>query len=158
LLDHLQRGYARLAGLEILVLDEADRMLDMGFLPDIRRVLKQLPEKRQTLFFSATLPPPIVALSREMLKNPAMISAERKAAPAVGITQSVFPVAQELKTALLLALLQRGQITNAIVFTRTKHRANRLFEQIERKKVRAARIHGNRSQGQRTEALAGFKS
>ena len=158
LLDHFQRDYARLAGLEILVLDEADRMLDMGFLPDIRRVLKHLPTKRQTLFFSATLPPPIVDLSREMLKNPVMISVERKAAPAIGITQSVFPVAQELKTALLQALLDRGEITNAIVFTRTKHRANRLYEQLERKRVRAARIHGNRSQGQRTEALAGFKS
>ena len=158
LLDHLQRGYARLAGLEVLVLDEADRMLDMGFLPDIRRILKQLPTRRQTLFFSATLPPPIVALSGEMLKHPAMISVERKAAPPTGITQSVFPVAQELKSSLLLALLQRGEVTNAIIFTRTKHRANRLYEQLERRRVRVARIHGNRSQGQRTEALAGFKS
>jgi ATP-dependent RNA helicase RhlE len=158
LLDHFQYGYAKLDGLEILVLDEADRMLDMGFLPDIRRVLKHLPVKRQTLFFSATLPPPIVELSREMLKNPAMISIERKAAPATGITQSVFPVAQELKMPLLEALLERGEIRSAIVFTRTKHRANRVFEQLERKKVNVARIHGNRSQMQRTEALAGFKS
>src|SRR5512142_1691946 len=96
LLDHFQRPYAKLAGLEVLVLDEADRMLDMGFLPDIRRVLKHLPAKRQTLFFSATMPPAIVDLSKEMLKNPAMISIERKAAPATGITQSVFPVSQEL--------------------------------------------------------------
>jgi ATP-dependent RNA helicase RhlE len=158
LLDHFQYGYAKLDGLEILVLDEADRMLDMGFLPDIRRVLKHLPVKRQTLFFSATLPPPIVELSREMLKNPAMISIERKAAPATGITQSVFPVSQELKMPLLEALLERGEIRSAIVFTRTKHRANRVFEQLERKKVNVARIHGNRSQMQRTEALAGFKS
>jgi ATP-dependent RNA helicase RhlE len=158
LLDHFQYGYAKLDGLEILVLDEADRMLDMGFLPDIRRVLKHLPAKRQTLFFSATLPPPIVELSREMLKNPAMISIERKAAPATGITQSVFPVSQELKMPLLEALLERGEIRSAIVFTRTKHRANRVFEQLERKKVNVARIHGNRSQMQRTEALAGFKS
>jgi len=158
LLDHLQRSYARLTGLEILVLDEADRMLDMGFLPDIKRILKQLPSRRQTLFFSATLPAPIVALSREMLKNPAMISVERKAAPAVGITQTVFPVAQELKSVLLQALLDRGEIDNAIVFTRTKHRANRLYEQLERKKLRVARIHGNRSQPQRREALEGFKS
>src|SRR5688572_23677893 len=107
LLDHFTRPYARLDGLEILVLDEADRMLDMGFLPDIRRVLKHLPTKRQTLFFSATMPGPIVELSREMLKNPVMISIERKAAPAVGITQSVFPVAQELKMALLETLIQR---------------------------------------------------
>ncbi|HEY6843483.1 MAG TPA: DEAD/DEAH box helicase [Thermoanaerobaculia bacterium] len=158
LLDHLQRSYAHLSGLEVLVLDEADRMLDMGFLPDIKRILKRLPVKRQTLFFSATLPPPIVALSREMLKDPAMISVERKAAPATGITQTVFPVVQELKSPLLQALLARGEINNAIVFTRTKHRANRLYEQLERKKVRVARIHGNRSQSQRKEALDGFKS
>jgi ATP-dependent RNA helicase RhlE len=158
LLDHFQRPYARLDGLEILVLDEADRMLDMGFLPDIRRVLKHVPSKRQTLFFSATMPAPIVELSREMLKNPVMISIERKAAPAVGITQSVFPVAQELKLSLLDTLIKRGEIQNAIVFTRTKHRANRVFEQLEKRHISAARIHGNRSQLQRTEALAGFKA
>jgi ATP-dependent RNA helicase RhlE len=158
LLDHFQHPYAKLAGLEILVLDEADRMLDMGFLPDIRRVLQHLPSKRQTLFFSATMPPPIVQLSREMLKNPVMISIERKAEPAAGITQSVFPVSQDLKLPLLDALLSRGEIRSAIVFTRTKHRANRVYEQLERRRVSVARIHGNRSQLQRTEALTGFKS
>src|SRR5438309_6039455 len=158
LLDHFQHGYAKLEGLEILVLDEADRMLDMGFLPDIRRVLRHLPPKLQTLVFSATLPQPIVELSKEMLKNPATIAIERKSAPATGITQSVFPVSQDLKLPLLETLLKRREIQNAIVFTRTKHRANRVFEQLERHKVRVARIHGNRSQAQRTDALAGFKN
>ncbi|MER3556195.1 MAG: RNA helicase, partial [Meiothermus sp.] len=157
LLDHFQHPYARLAGLEVLVLDEADRMLDMGFLPDIRRVLRHIPKPKQTLFFSATMPEPIAELAKELLSNPVTINTERKAAPAKGITQAVYPVPQELKSALLLALLDR-QLGNVIVFTRTKHRANRLAEFLEKNGVNAARIHGNRSQSQRTEALAGFKS
>jgi ATP-dependent RNA helicase RhlE len=158
LLDHFRMQYARLAGLEYLVLDEADRMLDMGFLPDIRRVLRHLPAKRQTLFFSATIPPPIAALSREMLHNPATINIERRSAPATGITQAVYPVPQHLKPALLLALLKRNDMQDALVFTRTKHRANRLAQHLVTAGVKAERIHGNRSQPQRTEALAGFKS
>jgi ATP-dependent RNA helicase RhlE len=158
LLDHLRQPYAKLDRIEHLVLDEADRMLDMGFLPDIRRVLKYLPTKRQTLFFSATMPPPILTLTREMLRDPATINLQRQAAPAVGITQAVYPVAQELKSALLLMLLERNLINEALVFTRTKHRANRLWEFLTKRGIGAARIHGNRSQPQRTEALAGFKS
>lgn len=158
LLDHLKHSYASLAHIEHLVLDEADRMLDMGFLPDIRRILKQLPTKRQTLFFSATMPGPIGQLAHEMLRSPATINLERKAAPAVGITQAVYPVSQELKSSLLLQLLVRGEMQEVLVFTRTKHRADRLQKFLTRHDISAERIHGNRSQPQRTEALAGFKS
>jgi ATP-dependent RNA helicase RhlE len=157
LLDHFTKPYAKLPGIEFLVLDEADRMLDMGFLPDIRRVLRHIPTKRQTLFFSATMPAPIGQLASEMLKHPVSINLQRQSAPAVGITQAVYPVPQELKSELLLALLKRGILQEALVFTRTKHRANRLADQLVREKVNAARIHGNRTQAQRTEALAGFK-
>jgi ATP-dependent RNA helicase RhlE len=158
LLDHFKQPYAKLGGLEVLVLDEADRMLDMGFLPDIRRVLKHLPTRRQTLFFSATMPGPIQGLSRELLRDPASINLERKAAPAVGIRQALYPVREELKPALLVELMRRGDIGNVIVFTRTKHRANRLAEHLAREGVPNAKIHGNRSQAQRTEALEGFKT
>ena len=158
LLDHFKQPYAKLSGLEVLVLDEADRMLDMGFLPDIKRVLKHLPSKRQTLFFSATMPGPIQALTRELLHNPATINLERKAAPAVGIRQALYPVREELKPALFVELLRRGDIGNVIVFTRTKHRANRLADYLATEGIPHAKIHGNRSQAQRTEALEGFKS
>jgi ATP-dependent RNA helicase RhlE len=158
LLDHFKAPYAKLPSIEFLVLDEADRMLDMGFLPDIKRVLRHLPTKRQTLFFSATMPPPIAALTREMLKDPLTLQVERQAKPAVGITQAVYPVAQDLKSALFVALLRGNVMKEALVFTRTKHRANRLADYLVKQGVNAARIHGNRSQAQRTEALAGFKS
>jgi len=157
LLDHFKQPYAKLPALQYLVLDEADRMLDMGFLPEIRKILRHVPAKRQTLFFSATMPPPIAQLTREMLNNPVTLNVERQSAPAVGITQAVYPVPQELKSALLVALLERGDMTQALVFTRTKHRANRLADFLVKRGVKAERIHGNRSQAQRTAALDGFK-
>lgn len=157
LLDHFQRGNAPLKGLEVLVLDEADRMLDMGFLPDIRRVLKHVPRPQQTLFFSATMPPAIEKLTRELLTNPVTVALQIKAQPASGVTQTVYPVAKSDKTRLLIELLKRDGIYDALVFTRTKHGANRLTKKLNKSGVTAERIHGNRSQNQRTKALAGFK-
>ena len=158
LLDHFQYDYAKLAGLQYLVLDEADRMLDMGFLPDIRRVLRHVPKPRQTFFFSATMPPPIEALTREMLHTPVRIALQARAAPAQGVTQAVYPVPAARKSALLVELLTRGLIDDALVFTRTKHRADRLAKLLDRSGISAERIHGNRSQAQRTRALSGFKA
>ncbi|MEX2610542.1 MAG: DEAD/DEAH box helicase [Gemmatimonadota bacterium] len=158
LLDHFQYDYAKLPHLEVLVLDEADRMLDMGFLPDVRRILRHLPKgERQTLFFSATMPPPIVKLSQELLRSPARVEVARKQTTPSGITQAFWPVRADRKTALLIELLRQDEIGNVIVFCRTKHRSNRLAEKLEKAGIGVARIHGNRSQKQRTEALAGFK-
>jgi ATP-dependent RNA helicase RhlE len=159
LLDHLgQPGkYVDFSALEVLVLDEADRMLDMGFLPAIKQVLRQIPSKRQTLFFSATLPAPIVELSKQMLQDPARLNVERVAKPAAKIEQAVWPVKEALKPDLFLALLRANVIGNVICFTRTKHRSNRLADILTKAGVPNARIHGNRSQAQRTEALSHFK-
>ena len=158
LLDHFQYHYAALSGLEYLVLDEADRMLDMGFLPDIRRVLRHVPKPKQIFFFSATMPAPIEKLTREILQEPAKITLQRKAAPAEGVSHTAYPVLANQRGALLVELLRRGHIDDALVFTRTKHRADRLARLLNRNGLFAERIHSNRSQPQRTKALAGFKS
>ena len=157
LLDLIGQGAARFDRLEILVLDEADRMLDMGFLPDVRRILAKLPVRRQTMLFSATLPQPIVQLSRDMLTNPARINVERRAAPATGVTHAVLPVPERLKATLLVELFRRDEVRTALVFTRTKHRANRLALHLGKAGIPCYRIHGTRSQPQREAALAAFK-
>jgi ATP-dependent RNA helicase RhlE len=157
LLDHFQYPYAKLSGLEFLVLDEADRMLDMGFLPDVRRILNHLPGKRQTLLFSATLPAPIVALAQQMLHDPATLHIEPKPVPAHGITHRAYAVSSQLKTRLLLEILRQEAPTRVLAFTRTRHRANRLADFLDKHSVPCGRIHGSRSQAQRTEALAAFR-
>ena len=157
LLDHLQQGNAKLQGVEILVLDEADRMLDMGFLPDVKRILKQLPAKRQTMLFSATFPPEIESLAAQTLNHPKRI-AIGLSHPAYTVTHALYPVPQHLKTALLLALLRQTDTQSVLIFTRTKHRAEKLSRQIGQAGLRTTSLHSDRSQGQRQSALAGFKS
>ncbi len=157
LLDHFDYDYARLDALDFLVLDEADRMLDMGFLPDVKRIMARLPERRQTMLFSATMPPPIVKFSREILHDPVALNLKRRSAPAKGITHLAYPVDDKLKPSLLAELLSQTSHESVLAFTRTKHRANRLADFLEKRGVPCTRIHGNRSQTRRTEALAGFK-
>jgi ATP-dependent RNA helicase RhlE len=157
LLDHFSHSYGKLLGLEILVLDEADRMLDMGFLPDVKRIFRHLPPRKQTLFFSATMPREIQQLTREILKNPAEIQLGRRSRPAELVAHTVYPVPSELKAPLLAELINRNEIREALVFTRTKHRADRLATWLVRRGIPTERIHGNRSQSQRQQALDGFK-
>ena len=156
LLDHIGQGNIDLSKLEVLVLDEADQMFDMGFLPDIRRIIKAVPKTRQTLLFSATMPEAIRGLASETLTNPVTVQVDR-VAPAVTVSHALYPVDQHLKTGLLLKLLQHTDTESVLVFTRTKHRARRLDEQLQKAGYRAASLQGNLSQNRRQAALDGFR-
>jgi ATP-dependent RNA helicase RhlE len=157
LLDHLRQGTISLAHVEILVLDEADRMFDMGFLPDVRRIIRAVPEKRQTLLFSATMPDDIRALARDVLHDPLTVQIGRSA-PADTVSHTLYPVPTHRKTELLIELLRTTEFRNVLVFTRTKHRAKRLAQELQRDGFRATSLQGNLSQNQRQAAMEGFRS
>jgi ATP-dependent RNA helicase RhlE len=156
LLDHLNQRTINLANLEVLVLDEADRMFDMGFLPDIRRIIKQLPTKRQTLMFSATMADDIRKLTDEVLRDPVTVKIGHTA-PASTVSHALYPVPQHLKTGLLMELLKQTDTESILVFTRTKHRAKRVDQDLQKAGYRATSLQGNLSQNKRQDALDGFR-
>jgi ATP-dependent RNA helicase RhlE len=158
LLDHARQGIIDLSRVEILVLDEADRMLDMGFIHDIRRILKLLPATRQNLLFSATIDGTVRELANSFLDRPAFIQVARQGSPAETVQHALYRVDQGAKPAALTELIRAGDWSRVLVFTRTKHRANKLAQKLERAGITAAAIHGNKSQGARTRALADFKA
>ncbi len=156
LLDLINQGHARMGKIEILVLDEADRMFDMGFLPDVRRIVKAVPVQRQTMMFSATFPADVELLASQALKQPQKI-AMGISRPAYTVTHALYPVPPHLKSALLIELLKRTSTESVLVFTRTKYRAQKVAQQIHRAGFKVTSLHGDRSQGQRQSALKGFK-
>ncbi len=158
LLDHMGRGNVDFRGVQVLVLDEADRLLDMGFLPDVRRIVGTLPRDRQTLLFSATMPPEIEQLSRSIMRDPMRIAVSPPHRPPPTIRHEVYPVPQHLKTGLLVRLLGREDMMSVLVFVRTKRRADRVARQVDQAGFPVARIHGDRSQSQRELALEGFRT
>ncbi|MBP1719228.1 MAG: box helicase domain protein, partial [Deltaproteobacteria bacterium] len=156
LLDHIGQGTIRLSNLEILVLDEADQMFDMGFLPDIRRILQHLPRRRQTLLFGATMPSEIRGLAREILMDPVTIQVG-ETAPVATVSHAIYPVQHHLKTPLLLEILRQTPTGSVLVFTRTKRRAKRLGEQLSRAGFHATSLQGDLPQNRRREAMEGFR-
>lgn len=157
LLDLMNQGHVKMDRIEVLVLDEADRMFDMGFLPDVRRIIKAVPVKRQTMLFSATFPPEVEQLAAQSLTEPQKI-AMGISRPAHTVKHALYPVPAHLKSGLLLKLLDQTDTDSVLVFTRTKHRADKIARQIARKGYKVTSLHSNRSQGQRQNALNGFKS
>jgi len=157
LLDHIGRGTVDLSHVDCLVLDEADRMFDMGFLPDIKRILKVLPNNRQTMLFSATMPKEIRHLAENILKKPETVQAGNLA-PASSVSHALYPVAEGGKSGLLMEILRRSETDSVIVFTRTKHRAKKVARQLEKAGHKATSLQGNLSQNQRQRAIEGFRS
>ena len=158
LLDHLEQGTINFRDVHILVLDEVDRMLDMGFLPDVRRIVKEISNDRQTLLFSATLPPEIERLAGSVLRDPETVEIGARRTPAETVSHAVYPVAAEQKFDLLMALLDRTNYDSALIFCRTKHGADRIARQLKQGQHSVAVLHSNRTQRERIEALEGFKS
>ncbi|MFY7901203.1 MAG: DEAD/DEAH box helicase [Chitinophagaceae bacterium] len=158
LIDLMQQGFVNLNSINTFVLDEADRMLDMGFVQDVKRIIAKLPEKKQTLFFSATMPPVIQQLANSILKQPEMVKVSPVSSTADTITQKVFFVEKDNKKSLLVHLLKDPTIKSALVFTRTKHGANKVAEHLTKSGIRTQAIHGNKSQNARQEALTNFKT
>jgi ATP-dependent RNA helicase RhlE len=157
LLDHMRQNQVRFDHVETLVLDEADRMLDMGFLPDLKRIIARLPARGQTLLFSATMPPVIARLAKEILRDPIRIEIGRRSAPAVGITQAAYPIPEHLKAALLRYLLRHTDMPSVLVFTRTKNSARRLARIVAADGFAVTELHSDLTQPQRNRAMEGFR-
>ena len=158
LLDHMERQNVAFDDLEVLVLDEADRMLDMGFAPQLNRIVAELPPYRQTLLFSATMPPEVEALARKYLRKPQVVQVGRRSMAASTIAHAVYPVPHARKGELLVELLKQEEMNSVLIFTRTKHGADRVVRNLKKSGVPATAMHGDKSQGERTRALADFKA
>jgi ATP-dependent RNA helicase RhlE len=158
LLDHMERGNVSFDDLEVLVLDEADRMLDMGFAPQLNRIVNDIPRYRQTLLFSATMPPEVEALARKYLRKPVVVQVGRRSEAASTVTHAVYPVPRDRKNTLLVELLKKPEMDSVLVFTRTKHGADRVVRHLEDEGIAATAMHADKSQGERTRALDDFKA